>query len=89
MLDYPQAQIVPQAFNRTSVELKHLGDSDDIYEISDTFNRTSVELKPLYRPRVYLLRNLTFNRTSVELKRGLLFCGSQSLRGPLIEPVWN
>ena len=75
-----------RAFNRTSMELKHLKEIQVVVGAL-TFNRTSMELK-LDRVEVQGWRRETFNRTSMELKPMSTLC-SKTFWTLLIEPVWN
>ena len=60
------AQDSASPFNRTIVELKHLG-LGDLLHGDDPFNRTIVELK-LFVVRADEVASNSFNRTIVELK---------------------
>ena len=77
------------AFNRTSMELKHVFTGFDQLFRCPTFNRTSMELK---HSRIAVKRSwvtLPFNRTSMELKLAIAVLIDGSPLKLLIEPVWN
>ena len=60
--------LVTCAFNRTTMELKHLFSSSSLIAIMLTFNRTTMELKHNRHNHNEHSQN-TFNRTTMELKR--------------------
>ena len=76
-----------QAFNRTSMELKHMR-SNYNQRITLAFNRTSMELKRWPSHHHWRFIGRTFNRTSMELKLIMMFFTLTS-GILLIEPVWN